>query len=937
MRQYKKPDMDPKKTTSGKSSGSRFKKFFKSSQLTEQHGGNNTAASNAELDLILDTLPVLKTLAGEASDIFGIRDRRYDLLARIQTVAFLLESQLCLLKEPVSNGSLQWSNTEIRQVADLLERILTSKNANKPTQIQDRQSGSTSWTRRLFYRKGSKRRDNSPTRPPSRHPRLSAIRDSGASEKSRESTHQQMLDDLSSYSFNELQSFLEQFQRISPKSDNDGAPDEALSTQEEDVREGGLPEVAFREFVADAFAAIVCSSDCLETPNREVHLNLAAYNNQNQGTSDLGYLSLVAEYHQGARKDWREIALHAAASSHSKSKERMVKFADADASDVESTISVIKWPIEEPVACLCDCIRLYHERPSKWCFNLELQGSRLTRFWLDPRKRNMPEHTRDQITLRALVSNQRHSLSLSSKMSLSLMLAYSLFYLYSEPWLERIWDRDHILLTPNVGGRSPPQPFLRVVSWAAKGKHGEKQCLISPQLLELGVMLMEIHFGQSLEQILNDSSTISRIEDLQASASVVFNKALREGKLQERTGLRRALRICLSQGVRVTGRKGAIPTVDIAEVQKAIFKEVVKPLEQDLEISGFKTSAETPVEEMRSTDPEPVVPKNQSVHMIESGPSNSTAAAITSQDSAITDKWMLDFSRIVDTRTPTNAPTVKIAFLDTGIDSQHQDFDGEDRIKEFHSWTESPADTDTSGHGTHVTSTFLQLAGQNVEIYIGKISENMNLHSSQADQIAEAIDHAATIWDVDIISMSFGFGEKFDSIEKAIHRAVNKQKIVFAAASNEGGNRTRTFPATHPRVICIHSADGYGNPSKFNPTAIQYRHNFCALGEHIEAACPRANEDNFGGVTRESGTSFATPVAVAIATFLIGFVTEEKPDSKFWKTPVKSPEGVMRMFEEMSGDRGLGYSSINILKVFHDSAAGVDEFLARIRNWLERR
>ncbi|KAK4221033.1 hypothetical protein QBC38DRAFT_523892 [Podospora fimiseda] len=211
--------------------------------------------------------------------------------------------------------------------------------------------------------------------------------------------------------FKQLQSFLEQFQNISPKSDNDGPPDQVLSGQEDNVRDGELPEVAFREFVADAFAAI------------------------SQGTSNLGYLSLVAEYHQGTRKDWREIALHAEASSH-------------------------------------------------------------------------------------------------------------------EPWLDRIWDRDNILLTPEVGGRTPPQPFLRVISWTTK----------------------------------------------------------------------------------VTGRKGGTASVEIGDVQKAMFKDVVKPLEQDLENAGFKTSPEFAVKEVRSSDPEPVVPKNQSVHMIEPGPSNSTTAATTSQE-----------------------------------------------------------------------------------------------------------------------------------------------------------------------------------------------------------------------------------------------------------------------------------------------------------------
>ncbi|KAK3986501.1 peptidase S8/S53 domain-containing protein [Cladorrhinum sp. PSN332] len=386
-----------------------------------------------------------------------------------------------------------------------------------------------------------------------------------------------------------------------------------------------------------------------------------------------------------------------------------------------------------------------------------------------------------------------------------------------------------------------------------------------------------------------------------------------------------------------------------------MFKDVVKPLEQDLENAGFKSSSEPSTEsggpgdlgdsgmntrainsiQLRS---EPISRKNSSVHLAEAGVSNSTAAATASQESAITDKWMLDFSGIADSRTSRNAPIIKIAVLDTGIDREHQDFLDDERIKDWQSWTGSPADTDSNGHGTHVVSTLLQLAGQNVEIYVAKISDDIKLHSGQADKIAEAIDHSTQTWDVDIISMSFGFGEKFESIQKAIDRAVDTQKIVFAAASNEGANRTRTFPATHPRVICVHSADGYGNPSKFNPTALQWKHNFCVLGEHIEAACPRSNEDDFGGVKRESGTSFATPVGVAIAAFLICYVAEKRPDSKSWKTPVKSPDGVMAMFEEMSENRGVGlYSSINIINVFNDSAAGEEEFLAKIRKRLEKR
>lgn len=66
---------------------------------------------------------------------------------------------------------------------------------------------------------------------------------------------------------------------------------------------------------------------------------------------------------------------------------------------------------------------------------------------------------------------------------------------------------------------------------------------------------------------------------------------------------------------------------------------------------------------------------------------------------------------------------LRVAILDTGIDINHPEIFGDERVKERKSWTGSPADEDASGHGTHIASTILSLTS-NVDVYIAKVTES---------------------------------------------------------------------------------------------------------------------------------------------------------------------------------------------------------------------
>jgi hypothetical protein len=101
---------------------------------------------------------------------------------------------------------------------------------------------------------------------------------------------------------------------------------------------------------------------------------------------------------------------------------------------------------------------------------------------------------------------------------------------------------------------------------------------------------------------------------------------------------------------------------------------------------------------------------------------------------AWTDDWIERFQSIVYTHIPMNCTRLKVAVLDTGIDTSHPDFDDDDRLKELRSWVGSAATVDKSGHGTHIVSTILSLT-RNVDVYVAKISEGNTLQAT--DQIVE--------------------------------------------------------------------------------------------------------------------------------------------------------------------------------------------------------
>jgi subtilisin family serine protease len=171
--------------------------------------------------------------------------------------------------------------------------------------------------------------------------------------------------------------------------------------------------------------------------------------------------------------------------------------------------------------------------------------------------------------------------------------------------------------------------------------------------------------------------------------------------------------------------------------------------------------------------------------------------------------------------------------------------------------------------------------------------------------MVQAIEHAVDHWGVDIIVMSFGFGEEKSAIHEAIRYAASKEVLMFSAASNDGKNRPDgvAWPARDDKVICVHSADGHGTPSTFTP-APQDNKRIMVLGECIKSAWP-GHLQSENGHKRMSGTSCAAPIAAGIAALVLDF-------ARGFLTPVEWEKlrrvAAMRsVFESMADKSVSGY------------------------------
>jgi len=207
---------------------------------------------------------------------------------------------------------------------------------------------------------------------------------------------------------------------------------------------------------------------------------------------------------------------------------------------------------------------------------------------------------------------------------------------------------------------------------------------------------------------------------------------------------------------------------------------------------------------------------------------------------------------------------VRVAILDTGIDTDHPDLEA--AIVASEDFTGDGIE-DVNGHGTHCAGVvgarlngvgFVGVAPQS-ELLIAKVLGNDGRGASAwiADGIYWAVDNKA-----DIISMSLGASRSSSVIYQAIQYALFHGVVVICAAGNEGSLMTNSvgYPGRYGGVITVAAHDRNGNPSGFS-----------SRGGEVDIMAPGTDiwsTYKDGGYQSLSGTSMATPFVAGLAALI---------------------------------------------------------------------
>jgi hypothetical protein len=278
----------------------------------------------------------------------------------------------------------------------------------------------------------------------------------------------------------------------------------------------------------------------------------------------------------------------------------------------------------------------------------------------------------------------------------------------------------------------------------------------------------------------------------------------------------------------------------------------------------------------------------------------SSAAAFTPSNQYYDKQWYLGQDHAFDYwTTPPPLQQVKIAIVDSGVDCNLPDFQGQIAAKK--SFVGGNPCSDTEGHGTIVAGEIagdLNSAGvvglaYASQLLVAKVvaPDGSIPLAAEADGIRWAVDQGARV-----INLSFGAVrdpanpslDTFSKLEaQAVAYAVSKGVTVVAAVGNSDEAYATpwpyaSWPAALPHVIGVAALTKSGNVPMFSdrdPTFVD----LAAPGMDIFSTFPKSLTDNQPSCTpqgytdcaggdyhRPEGTSFAAPQVSAAAAVLLG-------------------------------------------------------------------
>lgn len=221
---------------------------------------------------------------------------------------------------------------------------------------------------------------------------------------------------------------------------------------------------------------------------------------------------------------------------------------------------------------------------------------------------------------------------------------------------------------------------------------------------------------------------------------------------------------------------------------------------------------------------------------------------------------------------------VKVYVIDTGIFTQHPDFEG--RAEWGVDFVDSPSPRDDlNGHGTHCAGTVMSktwgIAKKATAIAVRVLDQN---GSGTTKGVIDGINWVAdqhSSGAKTVASMSLG-GSKSTSLNNAVDSAVSKGVNFAVAAGNEAQDACNTSPASASNCVSVMASDESDQFADFS--------NYGRCAHIIAPGVDITSTWNNGGTKTISGTSMATPhVAGVMAKYLSSQSTTSSPkEVKDW-------------------------------------------------------
>lgn len=243
----------------------------------------------------------------------------------------------------------------------------------------------------------------------------------------------------------------------------------------------------------------------------------------------------------------------------------------------------------------------------------------------------------------------------------------------------------------------------------------------------------------------------------------------------------------------------------------------------------------------------------------------------------------------------TSGDLIKVAIVDTGIDTRHPDLmanikGGVNTIKSWVSYN------DDNGHGTHVAGIVAAVdnsigvvgVGPKIDLYGVKVLDSRG--SGYLSDVIEGLDWVIKN-KMQVVNMSLGTSSNVQSFHDAVVR-VNAVGIVqVAAAGNSGG--AVLYPAAYQEVIAVSATDQTNTIASWS-----------SRGSEVDLAAPGVNiYSTYKGsiYATLSGTSMASPHVAGAAALVL--TQTAKCDSNL--NGVCDPVEVQQRLEATAEDLGV--------------------------------